>query len=161
MDKLEKLPDGITQEMMDSIRDAAGVQAMSLGFDVDLEIKSEVRTHASKRGYPTVLLRIILTMIGIKFWLSSEQALWDLIASHGKGEPLAIKLSDYGHELFKPLKNFLVETENIEPACYLSQFLDEFIVLVMMYKSVTGKTFRPLMALIFGLSIRLICRMFT
>ena len=54
--------------MYEKIRDAAGLSALSLGFDIDLDIKDPNRSHATKRGYPTVLLRILLTGAAIHIW---------------------------------------------------------------------------------------------
>ena len=69
---MERLPDGLTKEHFEKIRDAAGLQALTLGFDIDLEIKPAVRSHAMKRGYPTVLLRIILIAVGFYTWNLTE-----------------------------------------------------------------------------------------
>ena len=161
IDKLEELPDGMDHEMFEKIRDAAGLQAMALGFDVDLDIKPAVRTHATKRGYPTVLLRVVLMAVSIYAFVATEKSLADLMSYHGYGEPLKLHLSDYGHKVLSPVREWLQKTNNIEPACYISQMLDEIAVLIMCYKSITGKTFRPVLACIFGLLTRLLCRFVT
>jgi hypothetical protein len=107
IDELDELPDGMSHEMYEKIRDAAGLQALSLGFDIDLDIKPHVRSHATTRGYPTVLLRVVLMAAGIWVWCHTENTLKDLMDHHGKGEPIKLHLSDYGQKFFSPLKDWL------------------------------------------------------
>lgn len=64
----KKLPVGVTKELVDKIRGAAGIQAMALGFDIDLDIKPAKRGRALNRGYPTVLLRIFLLFVFLRLW---------------------------------------------------------------------------------------------
>ena len=81
-------PAGLTKEMFDKIRDAAGLQATALGFDIDLDIKPEVRTNATNRGYPTILLRMILLGIALASWYVNENELSALMKQHGPGVPM-------------------------------------------------------------------------
>ena len=75
----DKLPDGVTQELIEKIRNAAGVQAMTLGLDIDLDVKAAKRGSAINRGYPTILLRIVLLFVGLQLWHASEGFLWESI----------------------------------------------------------------------------------
>lgn len=44
------LPDSIDVRLIEKIKESAGFSALTLGFDVDLEIKSAKRSRALKRG---------------------------------------------------------------------------------------------------------------
>jgi len=44
------LPDFIDVRLIEKIKESAGFSALTLGFDVDLEIKSAKRSRALKRG---------------------------------------------------------------------------------------------------------------
>lgn len=45
-----KLPDKIDDRLIGNIKESAGFSAFTLGFDIDLEIKSRKRSNALKRG---------------------------------------------------------------------------------------------------------------
>lgn len=45
-----KLPECIDNRLIDKIKESAGFSALTLGFDVDLNIKSAKRNKALKRG---------------------------------------------------------------------------------------------------------------
>ena len=154
-------PQGLTESMLNKIRDAAGLQAAALGFDVDLDIKVAGRTNATNRGYPTVLLRLMLLALAVKTWFVSEQALLNSMRLHDESAPVAVSLADAGHRLAEPLTKFLVDNKLVPLACTISCFAHELATLILIVRGVLGKTFRPLLALTGALTIRLALRLTT
>lgn len=69
----KELPEGVTPELIEKIRNAAGIQAMTLGLDISLDVKVAKRDAAINRGYPTVLLRMILLAASLYTWFSTEK----------------------------------------------------------------------------------------
>ena len=59
----DELPECIDHSLIEKIKESAGFSALTLGFDIDLAIKPAKRGRAISRGYPTVLLRLILVAI--------------------------------------------------------------------------------------------------
>lgn len=49
---------------------------MTLGLDINLDVKTAKRGSAINRGYPTILLRIVLLFAALKLWFASEGFLW-------------------------------------------------------------------------------------
>lgn len=90
--------------MMNKIRDAAGIQAALLGFDVDLDIKPAKRSNATKRGYPTILLRMIMFGIAVAGWIVYEKEMSRFCRTIGSSAPIKTDLLDAGHTLFEPVR---------------------------------------------------------
>ena len=129
-----------------------------LGFDIDLDIKPAKRSDALNRGYPTVLLRIILFGLCCTTWYVYEHDLARLMNANAMGSPVKIALADAGHTFFMPVRTFLLQNRLIASACELSQIISEVSVIILAAKSLLGKSFRPILALSYVLGARLLLR---
>jgi hypothetical protein len=69
-----------------------------------LDIKPAKRGNATNRGYPTVLLRILLFGICCVTWYVYENDLAKLMNAHAMGSPMKMSLSDAGHTFFMPVR---------------------------------------------------------
>ena len=81
--------------------------------------------------------------------------------THGQGEPVKVELSDVGQTFFKPFGDYLAESKQITTACVISQVSSEIVTVIICLWAVFGKSFRSVLACIFGLSTRLILRLVT
>jgi hypothetical protein len=98
----DELPECIDHDLIEKIKESAGFSAMTLGFDIELEIKPAKRKRATSRGYPTVLLRLLLIAISTQLWFTTEQAVEKMITQ--VTEP--VHLYDIGHVYFTWLREY-------------------------------------------------------
>jgi len=120
----EDFPAGLTQEMFNKIKDAAGLQAAALGFDIDLDIKPAKRTNATSRGLSTVMLRWSLLGLAAATWFVCENELSRTMVSNGINAPVKLNLKDAGHDFFTPVRDYLLKERMVPFVCLLSVLID-------------------------------------
>ena len=111
--------------------------------------------RSGKRGYPKVLMRLILAGLGLYAWFHTEQCLSEWLQSHGTADrPAPATHYDPGHVLFAPLKAWLEDRDLIQVACGVSATLSDATGLIMLVISLQGTTFRPALSSMVAFAMR-------
>mmetsp|Transcript_8628 Transcript_8628/g.16705 ORF Transcript_8628/g.16705 Transcript_8628/m.16705 type:complete len:677 (-) Transcript_8628:128-2158(-) len=157
------LPDGVTKDLIRSSAKHAGAVAAILGLDLPLDVKEKRRTQVppEKRGYQTVLLRLLITYFAVGMWFKTEAMVGDdaWVAGGVDQDPAAQWGSvDILHTLLTPLGATLSVMGLVKPLCALSASVSDLSVLVMIGVSVLGPTYRPLLATTLVMLMRLVVR---
>lgn len=121
----------------------AGASASLLGFDLPLDLAhSRVSQKTRSHGYPTVLLRLVITALAVYLWTTAVDDVFPIASSHpGTTHP------DSGHQAFTPIRTWLLAGDGSRAvsACAASAVLSDLIILVAVAVSLLGPTFRPML----------------
>lgn len=117
------------------------------GLNVEDIDEERERQRALQRGYPSVLLRLVLCGIAVYIWTQFEP-------TAALAVPTQVTLPDRGHELLAPLRLWLQRNELVEPLCSLSTLLSELISWAMLLFSVLGSTTKPVVAGLAAYAVR-------
>jgi len=159
--KKEDLPPGVTLEQIRLVRQSAGVLSSSLFAALPPTLKvGHNAGSAIKRGYPTVLLRMLMIGFGVWFWMigasmilpANSQPHSIQHASHHGAE-----IYDVGLHLFMPLRAYLDPVPNQVYLYYLvnaKMVLSDLLAVIVIAISIMGPTFRPALGGIFALVLR-------
>lgn len=110
-------------------------------------------------GYPTVLLRLVLTVMAVVMWHATESTLGlegyndtEWVAVGGSGGVTA----DPGHLVMDPLRTWMLagDGHRAQMACKASAILSDGIVGIAIIVSLVGPSFRPMLAVVFTLVSR-------
>ena len=162
-------PNGITVKGVLGSAQHAGVSALMLGMDLPLDVDYD-GTHRQisglKRGYPSVLLRLVLIAFFVYLWFETEQFIVGNGEEYTREAGLAVgELAvDPGHNFFlradvQAILSYTQINKRAAELCRLSATLSDAIVIILMMLSVLGETFRPMLATFFVMVLRLIMQL--
>ena len=165
--KKEDLPPGVTLEQIRLVRQSAGALSSSLFAALPPSLKAGHNAgSAIKRGYPTVLLRILMIGFGAWFWMSGSSMILSANNSHPfqfASHPGA-EIYDVGLHLFIPLRAYLDQIQNQVYLYYLvnaKMVLSDLLAVILIAISIMGPTFRPALGGIFALVLRVFSQYMT
>jgi hypothetical protein len=152
---------GLTEKQLLGAAKHAGIVGTALGFDVPLCV-NESYSVSQRRGYPTVLLRLVIAGTGLYAWFQTEHALSEWLQQQsGQGTeygawiaPAPAEHYDPGHELFAPLRVWLETNGLVAAACALSATLADATGVIILIKSLLGSSFRPVLSVLGAFALR-------
>jgi len=145
------LPEGVTRETLRRATQHFGISGVMLGMNTpDPAMKT---SPGVSRGYPTVLLRILITGGAVYVWYLTEEYVGDL----------PVRTSRTG-DVYDPLHEWAAWGEGRSPGlvmilCAISCVVSELIVTICILASIIGTTFRPFLSIIITFVIRVLIRL--
>ena len=114
------------------------------------ELESQI---LAKRGFPTAFVRFIIVVIGIWLWRSGLDYLMSV--SHPIEIIQNLNIYDVGHELVSPITRVIKDVDHAPEILYNSQIIiSDLIGVILICKSLFGRSIRPALTGIIALSIR-------
>jgi hypothetical protein len=156
--KDQQFPKGITKASVLRSASHAGFVATVLGLDVPVDVRDSKAARRDMRlGYPTVLLRVLLVAGGMWLWSATETY---FEKEQGAFAPPASNFVDPGHAFFQPVGRWLLAGDQSRAirVVGISCDLSEIIVWALTVSSIAGRSFRPMLSIIFLFVLRLCMR---
>ena len=148
---------GLTHAHLMGAAQHAGAIAYTLGLDMPVCIHESGSGRSSKRGYPTVLCRLVISGLGLYAWYQTQQRVSEWLQSGGDQSwdmPDPATHYDPGFVLFAPLRVWLERHELVTAACALSAALSDATGALMLLASLGGTTFRPALSTLIAFAMR-------
>ena len=150
----------------------AGMVSQMLGFDMPMDPEdSKAAKMKTKKSFPAVLLRLILTCSTMYLWWNVSESLDEIMMYKRPSGTLTDRDSnvvllsginpspDIGHVYLSKVTKWLVEGDGEPRAvflCALSDLIGEIMCLVVCIISLLGVSFRPMLSGLFILAIRML-----
>lgn len=151
-------PKGITRASVLRSANHAGFIATVLGLDVPVDIQdAKAARQETQHGYPTVLLRILLVGFGMWLWSTTETYFEQEQSSFTTPTSTFV---DPGHAFFEPVGRWFLagDQSRAKFAVGVSCDLSEIIVWTLTFSSIVGRSFRPMLSIVFLFVLRLCMR---